>query len=79
MFETYIDGTSDHYIVDIINLPDMTSELITIDGKHGILHIDNLTVSVPNNKSKQIIEKEQKKFFDTLPCYSGSYSGRGIQ
>lgn len=80
MFETYIDGTSDHYITGVIDIPTMTSDLITANGKPGILYNKNFTtVSVPDNKSIPIINKALKNFFDSLPCYSGPYSGRGVQ
>jgi hypothetical protein len=79
MFETYKDGTSDHYIVDIIDLPTMTANFITADGKLSILRNNNLTVSAPDQASLLIIAAAQKSFFSMLPCYSGSYSGRGIQ
>ena len=60
MFETYIDGTSDHYITGVIDLPTMTSDLITIDGKPGILNNKNFTtVSVPDNKSIPIINERK--------------------
>ena len=79
MFETYIDGTSDHYIVDIIDLPNMKSNIVTVDGNPGVLQYDNLTISAPDKNSLKKIDKAQKKFFDMLPCYSGSYLGKGTQ
>jgi len=79
MFETYKDGTSDHYNIGIIDLPTMSSELVTIDGKPGVLHNDNFTINKPDYLSLPIIEKAEKTFFDMLPCYSGSYAGMGVQ
>ena len=79
MFETYKDGTSDHYNVGIIDLPTMSSELVTIDGKQGVLHNGNFTINKPDYISLSIIEKAEKSFFDMLPCYSGSYTGMGVQ
>ena len=37
MFETYIDGTSDHFVVDTINLPTMSADVITADGTPNVL------------------------------------------
>jgi hypothetical protein len=79
MFETYIDGTSDHFIVDIIDLPSMVSDFITVDGKLSVLNKNNVTVSVPDRESMIVIDRAKKTFFDMLPCYTGSYTGRGIQ
>ena len=79
MFETYRDGTSDHYLVDTIDLPSMKVDVITADGIKGVLYGNNLSYGVPDTKSLKTIAKAQKKFFDMLPCYSGSYSGKGTQ
>jgi hypothetical protein len=79
MFEKYIDGTTDHYVVGTIDLPTMSAELITEHGEMGVLNKDNFTVSTPDPNALQIIHKAQKQFFDMLPCYSGSYAGQGTQ
>ena len=79
MFETYTDGTSDHYIVDIIDLPMMTADFITKDGKLNILRNNGLSVGFPDKSSESIINNTIKVFFDMLPCYNGPYSGRGVQ
>ena len=79
MFETYADGTSDHYIVDIIDLPTMTANFITKDGKQHILKNGSSSVAFPDQSSKLIINNTIKVFFDMLHCYFGPYSGRGVQ
>ena len=50
MFETYIDGTSDHFVVDVINLPTMSADVITADGTPSVLQLDNVTVSAPDSR-----------------------------
>lgn len=79
MYETYRDGTSDHFIVDIIDLPTMEEDFITADGKIGVVNQNNVSVNSPDADALSVITKTQKSFFDTLSCYSGSYEGRGIQ
>jgi|TARA_R110000823_G_scaffold28278_1_gene82471 hypothetical protein len=79
MYETYLDGTSDHYIGDIIDLPSMDSDFITSDGNLGVLNQKRVSVSSPDAATLSVINKSQKSFFNMLPCYSGSYMGRGIQ
>ena len=79
MYETYKDGTSDHFIVDIIDLPTMSADVVTADGTLGVLKLNSVTVSAPDSVSMTTINKAKKEFFDLLPCYSGSYSGMGIQ
>jgi len=79
MFETYRDGTSDHYLLGTIDLPSMTVDVITSDGSKGILYDKSLSYGSPDKESLKTIAKAQKKFFDMLPCYSGSYSGKGTQ
>ena len=79
MFETYRDGTSDHYLLGTIDLPSMTADVITSDGSKGIFNDKSLSYGSPDTDSLKTIAKAQKKFFDMLPCYSGSYSGKGTQ
>jgi hypothetical protein len=79
MFETYIDGTSDHFVVDVIDLPTMSADVVTADGTPSVLQLDNVTVSAPDTASMPALNKAKKDFFDMLPCYSGSYSGQGTQ
>ena len=57
----------------------MDSDFITSDGNLGVLNQKRVSVSSPDAATLSVINKSQKSFFNMLPCYSGSYMGRGIQ
>ena len=80
MFETYIDGTSDHYAVKVIDLPTMEADTITINGKQGVLKMDGNSISKPDATAMETIKSAQKTFFTMLTCNApGNYTGQGTQ
>ena len=80
MFESYIDGTSDHYVVDIINLPTMDSDSITASGKPEILQINNNSISKPDAIAMVTIKNAKETFFNMLTCNdSDNRTGKGTQ
>ena len=80
MFESYIDGTSDHYVVDEIDLPTMYAQTITVNGKQGILNINGGSISKPDANAMVTITKAKDKFFKMLTCNDyNNRAGKGTQ
>ena len=80
MFESYLDGTSDHYVMDVINLPTMNADTITVNGKQGILKINGNSISKPDTTAMATIKKAKQTFFDMLICNDDdNREGKGTQ
>ena len=62
MFETYIDGTSDHFVVDIIDLPTMSADVVAPDGTLTAMQLSDVSVDAPDSASMPAINKAQKGF-----------------